>query len=150
MSIGEPPFNEAANIKIDPVEIASLKLLLVEDNEFNQMVAVDTLQDLFPGITVVVAESGTMALAKLNESDFNFVFMDIQMPDMDGYETTRKIRSTVEGKMKHVKVCAMTANVTKEEIQQCYDSGMDDYMMKPYTPDQLREKVVLNGITQES
>jgi signal transduction histidine kinase/CheY-like chemotaxis protein len=143
---GESPVDEAAEVVLDPGKIAALKILLVDDNEFNQMVAVDTLEYLFPGIAVDVADSGFIALDKLAETDYNFVFMDIQMPGMDGYETTRKIRTTLAGKMKDVNICAMTANVTKEEIQQCYDSGMDDYMMKPFTPDQLKNKVIRNGL----
>jgi len=148
LSRGEEPSNEVAELELQPEDISNLKILLVEDNEFNQMVAVDTLQDLFPGITIDVAESGASALEKLQEMEYSFVFMDIQMPDMDGYETTRQIREQLSGEMKKVRICAMTANVTKEEIQQCYDSGMDDYMMKPYTPEQLKEKVILNGIRQ--
>ncbi len=143
---GEAPLNTFDGITIDVEKLAALKVLLVEDNEFNQMVAVDTLQDLFPGLKVDVAESGEEAIEKLKAADYSFVFMDIQMPGMNGYETTQQIRSQLTGNMKKVRVCAMTANVTKEEIQQCYDSGMDDYMMKPYSPDQLKEKVILNGI----
>ncbi len=143
---GEAPLDQTASMEIDASQIAALRILLVEDNEFNQMVAVDTMQDLFPGITVDVAENGSTALEKLESNEYSFVFMDIQMPDMDGYETTRKIRSGGKELMKSVRICAMTANVTKEEIEQCFDSGMDDYMMKPYTPEQLREKIIMNGI----
>jgi signal transduction histidine kinase/ActR/RegA family two-component response regulator len=143
---GEAPVDQTASIDIDPERVAALRILLVEDNEFNQMVAVDTMQDLFPGITVDVAENGSTALEKLEKGEYSFVFMDIQMPDMNGYETTRKIRSSKKELMSSVRICAMTANVTREEIEQCYDSGMDDYMMKPYTPEQLREKIIMNGI----
>ncbi|GEM_PF-2570254 len=120
------------------------KILLVEDNEFNQLVAVDTINDLFPDVTVEVAENGIEALKKLETSDYAFVFMDIQMPEMDGYETTRQIRKLVHEDKKHIRICAMTANVTKDEIDACLASGMNDYMMKPFTHEILKEKILKN------
>lgn len=120
------------------------KILLVEDNEFNQMVAVDTIIDLFPDVTVEVAENGVEALKKLETSDYAFLFMDIQMPEMDGYETTRQIRNNMKGDKANVRICAMTANVTKEEIDACMAAGMNDYMMKPFTHETLKEKILKN------
>ncbi len=120
------------------------KILLVEDNEFNQLVAVDTINDLFPEVTVEVAENGVEALKKLEESDYAFLFMDIQMPEMDGYETTRQIRKNMKGDKKNIRICAMTANVTKEEIDACMVAGMNDYMMKPFTHEILKEKIIKN------
>lgn len=122
------------------------KILLVEDNEFNQLVAVDTINDLFPDVIVEVAENGVEALKKLESSEYAFVFMDIQMPEMDGYETTRQIRKMVHEEKKHIRICAMTANVTKEEIDACLASGMNDYMMKPFTHEILKEKILKNTI----
>ncbi len=139
-----PPQDEMLDPSWDAESVAGKKILLVEDNEFNQMVAVDTLMDLFPGLEVEVAESGESAIEKLRENDYSFIFMDIQMPGMDGYETTRFIRKELEGEKRSIRVCAMTANVTREEIDSCYESGMDDYMMKPYTPQELRDKVLRN------
>ena len=120
------------------------KILLVEDNEFNQLVAVDTINDLFSVVSVEVAENGIEALKKLETSDYAFVFMDIQMPEMDGYETTRQIRKLVHEDKKHIRICAMTANVTKDEIDACLASGMNDYMMKPFTHEILKEKILKN------
>ncbi len=120
------------------------KILLVEDNEFNQLVAVDTINDLFPDVIVEVAENGVEALKKLAENEYAFLFMDIQMPEMDGYETTRQIRKTMQGDKAHVRICAMTANVTKDEIDACLAAGMNDYMMKPFTHEILKEKILKN------
>ena len=119
------------------------KILLVEDNEFNQLVAVDTINDLFPEVKVEVAENGVEALKKLQTNVYAFVFMDIQMPEMDGYETTRQIRKLKDDKA-HIRICAMTANVTKDEIDACLAAGMNDYMMKPFTLEVLKEKILKN------
>lgn len=140
----EKPGEEKLDPSWDADSVAGKKILLVEDNEFNQMVAVDTLMDLFPGLVVEVAESGEEAVEKVKHNDYVFLFMDIQMPGMDGYETTRFIRLHLPAEKRNIRICAMTANVTREEIDSCYSSGMDDYMMKPFTPQELRDKVLRN------
>ena len=125
-------------------DLAGKKILLVEDNEFNQLVAVDTINDLYPELKVDVAENGLVALKMLEDEDYAFIFMDIQMPEMDGYETTRQIRSRFSQPKSQIRICAMTANVTKEEIDACITAGMNDYMMKPFTQEDLREKIIKN------
>ena len=131
-------------------DLSTVKILLVEDNEFNQMVAVDTLNDIFPEVKVEVANDGQEALDKLGADNYSFVFMDIQMPGMDGYETTRRIRKMEDTLKKNIRICAMTANVTREEIDECLASGMNDYMMKPFSTETLREKVIRNAFPNES
>ena len=121
-------------------------ILLVEDNEFNQMVAVDTLRDLFPGIEIDIAETGRVAIEKVTANEYSFIFMDIQLPDIDGFETTRFIRNNLESPKKDIRICAMTASVTKERIDECYNAGMNDYMMKPFSPEMLKEKVIRNAL----
>lgn len=143
------PIEELADDLGDSEKMAGKKILLVEDNEFNQMVAVDTLLDLFPDLQVDVALHGIEALEMLEKSDYSFVFMDIQMPEMDGYEATRQIRLLKDVKKRNIRVCAMTANVTKEEIDKCMDVGMNDYLMKPFDQEILREKVLRNALTQD-
>jgi signal transduction histidine kinase len=136
----------AAPISIDEsgeagnFDITDKHILLVEDNEFNQMVAVDTLQDLFPGIDVDIAENGLTAVEMEGSKKYNFILMDIQLPDIDGFEITKRIRSH----NKDIKICAMTASVTKERVEECFVAGMNDYMMKPFSPELLREKVIRN------
>lgn len=131
-------------------DLSNIKILLVEDNEFNQMVAVDTLNDIFPEVKVEVAVDGQDALDKLKENNYSFIFMDIQMPGMDGYETTRQIRKLQDPVKKNIRICAMTANVTREEIDECVASGMNDYMMKPFSTEILREKVIRNSFPNET
>ena len=133
----------------DTRNMKGVKILLVEDNEFNQMVAVDTLQDLFPEIEVDVAADGKTAIEKASSNDYNFILMDIHLPDIDGFETTRFIRNNLDGRKKNIRICAMTASVTKENIDECYEAGMNDYMMKPFSPETLKEKVIKNAFGNE-
>lgn len=123
-------------------EFKGKKILLVEDNEFNQMVAVDTLKDIFPDLEVDIAADGKTAIEKATSNDYSFIFMDIHLPDIDGYEITKFIRSNLDETKNKVRICAMTASVTKENIDECYQAGMNDYMMKPFSPDVLKEKVI--------
>ncbi len=119
-----------------------LKILLAEDNEFNQIVAVDTLDELFPGIQIEVVENGKIALDKLRETDFDLVLMDIQMPEMDGMTATRTIRETFPEPRNKMKICAMTAGVTKQEIDELFESGLNDYITKPFEPADLKKKII--------
>jgi len=121
-------------------------ILLVEDNEFNQMVAVDTLKDMFPGIEIDIAETGKEAIEKVTANEYSFVFMDVQLPDIDGLEATRFIRANLDDSKKNIRICAMTASVTKEKIDECYQAGMNDYLMKPFSPEDLKEKVIRNAL----
>jgi CheY-like chemotaxis protein len=125
------------------------KILLVEDNEFNQMVAVDTLHDIFQGIEVDVAENGRIAIEKVSANDYSMILMDIQLPDIDGFETTRFIRNDLGSPKNKIRICAMTASVTKERIDMCMASGMNDYLMKPFKPEDLKEKVIRNTLGLE-
>ncbi len=120
-----------------------LHLLLVEDQPFNQMVAVDTLQSLFNQITVDVANNGREAVEMVMGTSrvFDLILMDIQMPEMDGYEATMQIRSLNDEKGK-TRIMAMTANVIKEEIDKCFASGMNDFIAKPFEPAQLKQKIL--------
>ncbi|MBU2870153.1 response regulator [Colwellia sp. E2M01] len=112
-----------------------IKVLLVEDNRVNQMVAMGVLKKI--GIThSVIAVDGKDALEKLKsceESDpFTFIFMDCQMPEMDGYEATRLIRQGVAGeKYKDIAIVAMTANAMLGDEEKCLSAGMNDYLVKP-------------------
>lgn len=120
-----------------------LHILLVEDQPFNQMVAVDTLQSLFKEITVEVACNGREAVEMVKAAPelFDVILMDVQMPEMDGYEATEHIRKLQDEKGK-TSIMAMTANVIKEEIDKCFSSGMNDFIAKPFEPAQLRQKIL--------
>ena len=139
------PVDEIIDDNPETHNLAGKKILLVEDNEFNQLVAVDTIKDIFPELIVDVAENGLIALDMLAAENYSFIFMDIQMPEMDGYETSRQIRKRFTGEKRNIRICAMTANVTKEEIDVCASAGMNDYMMKPFTQEDLKEKILKNA-----
>ncbi len=109
------------------------KILLVEDNELNQELAVDLLSKR--GAVVTVAENGEEALKKLEEERFDAILMDCQMPVMDGYEATRKIRE--QAAYKELPIIALTANIMADDIKRITESGMNAHIAKPINPDNL-------------
>jgi len=116
-------------------------LLLAEDNAFNQKVAGTMLKKL--GFEVEVAQNGQEALDKVTENSDNYgaVFMDCEMPVMDGYQTTQKIRELEQSTGNHIPIIAMTAHSSPEDKQQCLDCGMDDYIAKPFKIDALKSTI---------
>jgi two-component system, sensor histidine kinase and response regulator len=105
------------------------RILLAEDNPVNQTVAVRMLEKR--GYTVVVASSGRAALSAWEEDHFDVVLMDVQMPDMDGFETTAAIRATEKISGAHTPIIAMTAHALKSDEERCLAAGMDGYVAKP-------------------
>jgi signal transduction histidine kinase/HPt (histidine-containing phosphotransfer) domain-containing protein/ActR/RegA family two-component response regulator len=110
--------------------VAGLRVLLAEDNQLNQEVASEMLKDL--GVRVEVAGHGQEVLDWLDHQAFDCVLMDCQMPGMDGYETTRRIRTNPAFKSLHV--IAMTANASATDRALCLAAGMNDYLAKPVDP----------------
>ncbi|OEZ65189.1 signal transduction histidine-protein kinase BarA [Janthinobacterium sp. HH103] len=108
-------------------------LLLVEDNEVNQEVAQHILNDA--GIRVDIAGNGAIALAKIEENAYDGVLMDCQMPVMDGYQATRKLRQ--DPRYSNLPVIAMTANAMVGDKEKCLDAGMNDFIAKPIDVAQL-------------
>ncbi|HEY1031117.1 MAG TPA: tetratricopeptide repeat protein [Flavipsychrobacter sp.] len=117
------------------------KILLVEDNEFNRMVAEDTLKELLPGITIDIAVNGEEAVNRVQDTRYDFVLMDIQMPVMDGVTATRTIRTTLAPPARDTKIIAMTANVLQEDVKQYFAIGMNAYVSKPFQTDELLLKM---------
>jgi len=120
-------------------DLPPARILLVEDNLVNQKVAVAMLGKL--GYKPVVANNGKEALGLLVEQDFDLVFMDCQMPVMDGFEATRAIRAGMSGARPNLTVIALTANAMKEDQDACYAAGMTDYLSKPLQMPALIEKL---------
>jgi len=108
-------------------QLRGARLLLAEDNAFNQEVALSLLRER--GISVELAENGEQALKMLAEQDYDGVLMDCQMPVLDGYEATRRLRKKFD--MQTLPVIAMTANVLRDDVQRALDSGMNDLIGKP-------------------
>ncbi|MFK7795696.1 MAG: EAL domain-containing protein [Gammaproteobacteria bacterium] len=113
-------------------------VLVAEDNTANQQVAIGMLERL--GCSVIVAGNGMDAINLLERNRFDVIFMDCNMPEMDGYEATRRIR-VIEGAKSGIPIIAMTANVQEGDRQKCLQVGMDDYLSKPLKLDRIRAKL---------
>lgn len=145
LELGEPlpetkPLRSAIKIDVTKEQKSKIKILLAEDNKINQLVAVKFL-DRF-GFKSDIANNGKEAVEKMKNNDYDLVLMDIQMPEMDGLQASRIIKSNLKVEEKDTKIMAMTASVLKKEIKKCYDAGMDDYIPKPFNPDELYDKIV--------
>ncbi len=122
-------------------EAENISILLVEDNKINQQLALDTIRSWHKEIRIEVAENGHEALEKLKSEEYSMIFMDIQMPFLDGIETTRRIRQgEIKGK-ENIPIIAMTAHALKEEKEKCLAAGMNDYLTKPFIPEDLYLKI---------
>ncbi len=124
--------------------LANLRILLVEDNEFNKMVAVDTLEEMISGAVVEVAPNGKIAVEMAIRNSYDIILMDIQMPEMDGYEATKLIRSYNDEKINSIPIIAMTASVIKAEVDKCFECGMNAFVGKPFNPEELMETISKN------
>ncbi len=121
--------------------LKDIKILLAEDNEFNQMVAIDTLESAIEGVTVDLAKNGKEALEMIQKNNYDIVLMDIQMPEMDGHEATKLIRSSHDNKINAIPIIAMTASVIKAEVDKCFESGMNAFVGKPFSVEELLDKI---------
>jgi len=118
--------------------LEGLKILVVEDNRVNQEIAVDILKSV--GIDAQIASDGFEALDILSKEPFDAVLMDIQMPNMDGYEATRKIREMPQ--FKSLPIIAMTASVLMSDERYCLEAGMNGFVPKPIRQEKLFEALV--------
>jgi signal transduction histidine kinase/DNA-binding response OmpR family regulator/CHASE3 domain sensor protein len=137
-----PKVDETAQAAAEDRRAARLegaRILLAEDNEINQQIAVELLESA--GARVTVAANGREAVEKLlrEPSAYDMVLMDLQMPEMDGFEATAKIRANP--RCARIPVIAMTAHATLEEKQRCLEAGMNDHVAKPVDPRALYETV---------
>lgn len=122
--------------------IKGAEILLVDDNEMNQDVAVEILRDL--GIHVEVANNGQIAIdmieaRALHDDQYDLVFMDMQMPVMDGVTATKKLREDL--RFKDLLIIAMTANAMQSDKELCLQAGMNDHLSKPINPEQLEQRL---------
>lgn len=121
--------------------LAGVKILLVEDNLINQKVAVKMLTN--QGAKVAIANNGLEAIEMLREKEYDIILMDIQMPEMDGYQATRFIRKELDDPISKTPIIAMTASALTSEKDKCLNAGMDNYITKPFQAKELFEKILL-------
>ena len=112
-----------------------LRVLVAEDNIVNQRVAVGLLSKR--GHLVSVVDNGRKAIDALADGNFDLILMDVQMPEMDGFEATREIRARESGTGRHIRIVAMTAHAMKGDRERCFAAGMDGYLSKPIDPAML-------------
>jgi len=122
-----------------PAALAGLRVLLAEDNLVNQRVAVAVLKKL--GVAPDLAVNGREAVAAARHGQYDLILMDCQMPEMDGFQATRRIRETEAGG-RRVPILAMTANAMQGDRERCLEAGMDDYLAKPITILDLRDALL--------
>lgn len=139
--------NEAeANVKIEGEQFTmdparAFRLLLVEDHKMNQLVARKTLERQYENIDLTIADNGQIAVDILKKETFDIVLMDIQMPVMDGYETTQYIRNEMPPEIASLPILAMTAHAHISKDEKFKELGMDDFVLKPFEPEQLFNKI---------
>jgi hemerythrin-like metal-binding protein len=117
------------------------RILLAEDVEINREIVLTLLEPAL--LTIDCAENGEDAVKMFSEAPdkFDMIFMDVQMPEMDGYEATRRIRALDIPQAKEVPIVAMTANVFREDIEKCFEAGMNDHIGKPLDIDEVLDKL---------
>jgi len=116
---------------------SSLRILLAEDNHVNQRLAVALLEKMGHSATAVV--NGAEACARWSQGNFDLILMDVQMPEMDGFVATRRIREKERGTGAHIPIVAMTAHAMTGDRERCIEAGMDDYISKPISRAALRD-----------
>jgi two-component system sensor histidine kinase/response regulator len=131
---GRSPATHEIASRVPPEMGSHLKLLLVEDDEVNQQVAFRMIQRL--GFHASVVANGRQALEELTRTSYDLILMDWQMPEMDGLSATREIRRR-EGSARHTTIVGLTANALSSDREECLKSGMDDYLTKPVSPEDL-------------
>lgn len=135
------PLPTAANSSeyhADEVRMDGLRILLADDNEFNRMVASDELLDALQSPSIMEAQNGKQAVELMAQHPFDLVLMDVQMPEMNGYDATKAIRQ-LDGDKGNTPILAMTANDMESEVRRCLDAGMDGFVPKPFKREQLME-----------
>ncbi len=135
--IAQKPAQEEADPLFEVLEdCASKQLLLTEDNRMNQRLAMRMLEKI--GLRADLAENGLQAVKMAGEKAYDLIFMDMQMPEMDGLQATERIRLEETASHRHAIVVAMTANALESDRQECIKAGMDDFITKPITLQSLK------------
>lgn len=126
--------------KEEAVEYAkNVRVLMAEDNELNQALATSVFKKI--GWPLDIAGNGLIAIEKLKSGQYDIILMDIQMPEMDGYTATLKIRNELAPPLSQIPIMAITAHALNSEVKKCLEGGMNDYIAKPFKIEELIKKV---------
>jgi CheY-like chemotaxis protein/anti-sigma regulatory factor (Ser/Thr protein kinase) len=136
---GDVPQSEGAASESAPPLTPALRILLVEDNRINRKIATRLLEG--EGHRVAGAENGRQGVGRFREGGFDLILMDVQMPEMDGWEATRAIRDLEAGSGRRIPIIAMTAHAMKGDREKCLEAGMDGYVSKPIELADLRRAI---------
>lgn len=132
------------NIVIDSNEtlviegLETKQLLLADDNEVNRMVTSDILKSYYKGIRIDTVNDGFEVLQALKEKQYDLILMDIQMPNLNGFDATRRIRTELKS---NIPIIALSASILPSRLDECLDAGMDDFVMKPFEMNVLVSKM---------
>ncbi len=132
------------DLRVNEIEVPddlAFKLLLVEDHKMNQLVASKTLKKKWKNIEITIADNGKIAIDTLREKQFDIILMDLQMPVMDGYQTTQYIRNQMPKEVAELPILAMTAHAHISKDEKYKEYGMNDFVLKPFKPEQLFSKI---------
>lgn len=122
------------------VDLHDVRVLLMEDNHLNQLLTKTVLTKA--GCKIDIAKNGLVGIEMLKEFEYDIILMDIQMPEMDGYETTLYIRNKIAGCLSEIPIIALTADALSTESAKCAEVGMNDYISKPFKREDLCNKIV--------
>lgn len=144
LSQADEQINPQLDLKKIGSELRGIRILLVDDDEFNMMVVQDDLTYFIPEVFISPARSGEEALVQFEKGKFDLVLMDIHMPGMGGAEATQRIRTLESQRVsgKKIPIVALTANIVKSEIDKFMASGMDDYISKPYRVEEILKVLI--------
>jgi CheY-like chemotaxis protein len=131
----KPPVLAPQKDLISGRDISGVRVLLAEDNRISQRVGIKTMSKW--GVSVDIAENGRQAYEMAAANNYDLILMDVQMPEMDGVEATKLIRNTLPSPASDVSIVAMTASVIRLDKEKCRELGMDDYISKPFKPEEL-------------
>lgn len=135
--IKKPNAEVQADVEQRATSGAFAKILIADDNKVNMLLAKTILKKIAPSATIIAVENGTQAVAEFDRLLPDIIFMDIQMPEMNGYDATKLIRAKETGK--NVPIIALTAGNVMGEKERCLEAGMDDFIAKPFVEDTINE-----------
>lgn len=135
-------FSNKLNLSAEENTLQGMKILLCEDNEMNQRLVEKIIRKQWKA-ELDIAPNGKIGFDFFKKGNYDIILMDVQMPEMDGFETTRRIRKYRDKEKAQIPIMAMTADALVEERKKCFEAGMNDYLSKPFKQGELLNKILL-------